>query len=377
VTRAFAARGVNRAFAARGVNRAFAARGVNRAFAARGVNRAFVVAALVLAGCAGKPLPPDLARAQSLETASPERAQQLYAAIEDRCRTQPLEGDDCALAALRTAELDEDQQQWAPAYAAWLRAAATSHVGSTRARSLARAASLAHARLGDDKSARELAWRCVEKEPDERSTDDALTLAIRLDEPRDWAALAAKLGELQTRLARFDVADNIAYDRAMLFTRHERDADAIAAFDALVAGWPRSSLRDDAMWRAAGMARAAGDFQGALRRLHQMVETRRDALITGSYNYLQLDDAQLLIGKIYIDDLHDLVRAADAFSRLADDFKESTLRDDALLELVRVRRAQNDTVAACKTLERLVRDFPDSNHMRETQTQKAELDCGE
>jgi TolA-binding protein len=337
----------------------------------------FAAAALALSACAGQHLPPDLAHAQSLETASPERARQIYAAIEERCKSQPLDGDDCAQAAVRTAELGEDQQQWAAAYAAWLRAAATSHLGSTRARSLARAASLAHARLGDDNSARELAWRCVEHEPDERSSDDALTLAVRLDEARDWAALAAKLAELQTRLARFGIGDNLAYDRAMLLTRHERDADAIAAFDALVAGWPRSSLRDDAMWRAAGMARTAGDFQGALRRLRQMVETRRDALITGSYNFLQLDDAQLLIGKIYIDDLHDLVRAADAFSRLADDFKESTLRDDALLELTRVRRAQNDTVAACKTLERLIRDFPDSNHMREAETQKSELDCGE
>ena len=137
------------------------------------------------------------------------------------------------------------------------------------------------------------------------------------------------------------------------------------------------SLRDDSLWRAASLARAAGDFQGAVRRLRQMVEIRRGALITGSYNYLQLDDAQLLIGKIYMDDLHDPLRAADAFSRLADDFKESTLRDDALLELVRVRRAQSDNPGACKTIERLIRDFPDSKHMREAETQKAELDCGE
>lgn len=337
----------------------------------------FVGAALALSACAGRSPPPDLARAQSLETSSPTEARRLYAAIEERCKSQPLDGDDCAQAAVRTAELGEDQQQWAAAYAAWLRAAATSHVGSTRARSLARAASLAHARLGDDKSARELAWRCVENEPDERSSDDALTLAVRLDEARDWAALAARLGELQTRLARFGIADNIAYARAMLLTRNEHDADAIAAFDALVAGWPRSSLRDDALWRAAGLARAAGDFQGALRRLRQMVDTRRGAHISGSFNYPQLDQAQLLIGKIYIDDLHDLVRADDAFSRLADDFKESALRDDALLELTRVHRAQNDNVAACKTLERLIRDFPDSEHMREAETQKAELDCGE
>ncbi len=332
---------------------------------------------LLLAACAGAPLPDDLWRAQQLESQSPERAQQIYAAFEARCRTQPLANDDCALAAVRSAELAEDHQQWQPAYAAWLRAATMSHVATTRARAWSRAASLAHARLGDDNAARELAWRCVENAPDERSTDDALTLAVRLDEPRDWQALAAKLAELQTRLERFDIADNIAYARALLFTRHEHDADAIAAFDALAEHWPRSSLRDDAIWRAAGLARAAGDFQGALRRLRAMVATKRVALITGSYNYLQLDDAQLLIGKIYLDDLHDLTRAGDAFERLADDFKESTLRDDALLELTRVRRAQNDKDAACKAVQRLIRDFPDSNHLREAETEKAELDCGE
>ncbi|HEX4458464.1 MAG TPA: tetratricopeptide repeat protein, partial [Polyangia bacterium] len=319
-----------------------------------------LIAALFVTSCAGQPVADDLWRAQQLESSSPAQAQQIYAAFEQRCKTQPLVNDDCALAAVRSAELAEDYQEWQQAYATWLSAASMSHVGTTRARALSRAASLAHARLGDDKSARELAWRCVENEPGERSADDALTLAVRIDEPRDWAALAAKLADLQVKLARFDVGEHIAYARALLLTRHDRNADAIAAFDALAATWPRSSLRDEAMWRAANLARAAGDFQGALRRLSAMV-AKRDALVAGGYNYLQLDNAQLLIGKIYADDLHDFEHAAEAFELLADKFKASSLRDDALLELTRVRRAENDKDAACTAVSRLLREFPDSN----------------
>src|SRR6202012_2633848 len=132
--------------------------------------------------------------------------------------------------------------------------------------------------------------------------------------------------------------------------RHDRAADAIAVFDTLANDWPHSSLRDDALWRAANLARTGGDFQGALRRLRLMLSTRKDAIITGSYNYLQLDDAQLLVGRIYLDDLHDPARAAEAFELLADDYPASTLRDDALYDLARARREAHDVPAACRAL---------------------------
>src|SRR5207248_4427551 len=128
--------------------------------------------------------------------------------------------------------------------------------------------------------------------------------------------------------------------------------------------YPHSGLRDDGLWRAAELLRGSGDFDGALRRLRRILASRKDALITGSYNYLQLDDAQLLTGRIYLDDLHDPARAAEAFQLLADDYPESVLRDDALYDLARAKREQHDVPAACRALARLIKQFPDGNRVR-------------
>jgi len=167
----------------------------------------------------------------------------------------------------------------------------------------------------------------------------------------------------------------VMFERGMLLSRHDRPSDAIAIFDGLADAYPHSSLRDDGLWRAAELLRTSGDFEGALKRLRRILSSRKDAIITGSYNYLQLDDAQLLVGRIYLDDLHDAARAADAFALLADDYPESVLRDDALYDLARARRAQGNVAAACKALARLCKQFPDGNRVRAARALQQELRC--
>jgi tetratricopeptide (TPR) repeat protein len=331
---------------------------------------------LVLVGCSGAPLPADFAHAQSLESTDPDRARTLYEALDARCRHgEKLAHDDCALVAVRLAEVAESQARWADAEAAWLRAAEVATQSRTAARALQRAADVAHADLHDDGAAAALAWRTVESYPDEIAADDALRLAIRIDEPRDWQALAARLGALYPRVVKFDVGDNVMFERGMLLARHDRAAEAIAIFDGLADAYPHSSLRDDGLWRAAELLRHSGDFEGALARLRRILSSRKDALITGSYNYLQLDDAQLLVGRIYLDDLHDPARAAEAFELLADDYPESVLRDDALYDLARARREQHDQPAACRALARLLKQFPDGNRVRAAKSLQQELAC--
>lgn len=326
-------------------------------------------------GCSGAPLPADFAHAQSFESTDPERARTLYDALAARCEHERLAHDDCALVAVRRAELDESAARFADAERQWLRAAAVTAQPRTAARALQRAADVAHVELHDDATAVALAWRTVESYPDEIAADDALKLAIRIDEPRDWQALAARLAALYPRVVKFDVGDNVLFERGMLLSRHDRAAEAIAIFDQLADAYPHSSLRDDGLWRSAELLRGGGDFDGALRRLRRILSSRKDAIITGSYNYLQLDDAQLLVGRIYLDDLHDPARAAEAFELLADDYPESTLRDDALYDLARAKREQHDTAAACRALARLVKQFPDGNRVRAARALMQELAC--
>jgi tetratricopeptide (TPR) repeat protein len=337
--------------------------------------RAAALAVAVVAGCSGAPLPADFAHAQSLESTDPERARKIYDGLDARCQHDLLEHDDCALVAVRLAELDEAAGRWRDAASTWQRAAAVTRQPRTIARALQRAADITHARLGDDAAAAALAWRVVESYPDEIAADDALKLALRIDEPRDWVALAARLAALYPRVVRFDVGDNVLFERGMLLARHERAAEAVAIFDELADAYPHSSLRDDGLWRAAELLRRSGDFEGALRRLRRILASRKDAIITGSYNYLQLDDAQLLVGRIYLDDLHDPAHAAEAFELLADDYPSSVLRDDALYDLARARREQHDLPAACRALARLVKQFPDGNRVRAAQTLQQELAC--
>jgi tetratricopeptide (TPR) repeat protein len=333
------------------------------------------VALAAVAGCSGAPLPADFAHAQSFESTDPERARSLYDALAARCAHERLAHDDCALVEVRVAELDESERRYADAEKAWLRAADVTAQPRTAARALQRAADVAHADLHDDATAATLAWRTVETYPDEIPADDALKLAIRIDEPRDWQALTARLAALYPRVVKFDLGDNVLFERGMLYGRHDQAADAIAVFDQLGDAYPHSSLRDDGLWRAAELLRKSGDFDGALRRLRRILSSRKDAIITGSYNYLQLDDAQLLVGRIYLDDLHDAARAAEAFELLADDYPESTLRDDALYDLARARKEQHDTAAACRALARLVKQFPDGNRVRAARSLQQELAC--
>ncbi|MGZ3442235.1 MAG: tetratricopeptide repeat protein [Polyangia bacterium] len=337
--------------------------------------RATALLGLVAAGCSGAPLPADFSRAQSLESTDPDRARSLYDALDVRCRSERLPHDDCALVAVRLAELDESAGRWPDAEARWLRAAEVTRQPRTAARALQRAADVAHADLRDDGAAATLAWRAVESYPDEIAADDALKLAVRIDEARDWSALSAHLGALYPRVVQFDVGDNVLFERGMLLSRHDRAAEAIAIFDQLADAYPHSSLRDDGLWRAAELLRTSGDFDGALRRLRRILASRKDAIITGSYNYLQLDDAQLLVGRIYLDDLHDPAHAAEAFELLADDYPESVLRDDALYDLARAKKEQHDLPAACRALARLIKQFPDGNRVRAARALQQELAC--
>ena len=349
------------------------------------MNRA-VLSLLVVAGCSGAPLATEFELAHAREAAQDDDgALTLYRLVRTDCErpgAKPRPHDDCALAIVREAQLLEKHGRYPEALEAWL--AVPKHASDRRksARALQRAAEIALEDLHDDARADELAWRTVERYADEVPADDALRLIVRIGKRRDPRALAARLDALWPTVEKLDLGDNVLYERAELSrTVLEAPAEAIALYDRLARRYPRSGLRDDGIWHAAELSRAQGDADGALKRLRIILESRRDALVTGSYNSVYLDDAEYLTGQIYLDDLHDAQHAIEAFSTLADDFPESILKDDALVELARAYLSRHapssadDKKQACASILRLLRTYPDSNRRRQARELGAELAC--
>jgi tetratricopeptide (TPR) repeat protein len=337
------------------------------------------VLAGVLAACAGAPpLPTEFELAHQKEAAQDDDgALLLYRTVRADCErpgATPRPKNDCALAVVREAQLHEKHHRWQESFDAWRAVETRSGDKRVSARALVRAAIVATDELRKDEVAEELAWRTIARYPDEVPADDALQLAVRLGKRRDPARLARQLEELWPRVRQLDLGDNVMWERAELSRLSGEPLSAIPIYDRLIAEYPRSGLRDDALWHSAHLLREAGKPREALRRLQVILDSRRDALITGSYNSIWLDDAQLLKGQILLDDLHDAALAAESFRLLADDFPESVLKDDGLYELARAQK-DKDRPGACASLARLLKTYPDSNRLRQARALETDLSC--
>lgn len=207
-------------------------------------------------------------------------------------------------------------------------------------------------------------WKVVTDDPDEAPAADAIRRLLEDGRRRNAAALAAQIAALITPLAETQVADNLVWSLADL-TEHElaNAAGARALYDRIPADFPGSGLRDDARWNAARISRAMGDPAGAVARLRALLATREVAFGVGSYFSIWLDDAQLELGKVLRDDLHDLPGAIDAFERLPHLYPASILRDDALYELAVTRARAGDRKGACAAVARLAKEAPDSKYV--------------
>ena len=215
-------------------------------------------------------------------------------------------------------------------------------------------------------------WKVVTDWPDEPVAADALKDLLDDGRSRDARALAEQIGKLLTPLAQTQVADNLLWSLADL-EEHElaNPSAARALYDRIPQDYPESGLRDDARWNAARISRALGDPKGAVVRLRALLATREVSLGAGSYFSIWLDDAQLELGKILRDDLHDPAGAVAAFRQLPKDYPASILRDDALYELAVTLAQTNDHVGACAAVRDLKKLEPDSKYVPKT----VELGC--
>lgn len=201
-----------------------------------------------------------------------------------------------------------------------------------------------------------LFWRVVTEYPDEPTAADALTELVTAHR----AEVAPRIQQLLPTLLHTQVADNLMFALADLDAHELNDPHAaLALYDRIPREYPDSGLRDDARWLGANLARQLGDAKGCADRLRGLLATREVAWMAGSYFSIWLDDAQLLLGQVLRDDLHDPEGAAAAFRQLPKDYPASTLKDDALYELSKTGDAH-----ACAELKR---QFPDSKYVERCQ----------
>jgi outer membrane protein assembly factor BamD (BamD/ComL family) len=234
------------------------------------------------------------------------------------------------------------------------------------ARALVRAAQ-AHDRAGEPDLALAAAWRAVDGYPDSEGARDGVRIAHRIAKKRGGSLLAtfrrAAL-DRAARLGKLDVADALVFGAAEAAVELGDAQTGRREYEAFASRFPASGLYDDALWLAAGIARGAGDFAGAIADLERIVDTKRTALIVGSFDLQHLHEAALEIGKIELEDRKDARAAIKAFERLRDKLGESRERDDAQWWISVAYERLGDRPSACAALDRLAREYPGSRHLR-------------
>lgn len=341
---------------------------------------ALVVA--LLAGTAACVAPPPTARYRDAYDAAarlereghPAKAAAAYGVAADRASRPRYRWQ----AAYRQARELEKAGRRAEALALYLAIADEDPAGEMAPRCVYYAARMAH-EDGESELALERLRRVVETYPDSGLAPQAVRRAVQwLERLGESERALALLVELEERLRGTDVGDNLLYHQALLHERAGRWEPALELFERMAElyPYPNSSLFDDAMWRAGNLALERGQPERALGYLRSLTSRREDSLGTGSYYTEWTDDAQLLIGRILLEQLGDRRGAAHAFEELAT-FPDSVLADDGLYWAARVYGMEGDRDRACRALERMLEQFPYSNLQRRARAARSELDCSE
>jgi tetratricopeptide (TPR) repeat protein len=338
------------------------------------VTKTFLTALLLWACTASAPLPDLIAAEHSARAHDWDGAIAKFRAAQVSCLrlTPPRRARAaCSEALLGEGETLDDAGRAPDAIAVYLAIPPRAPDDATAATATYRAGTLL-LRAHREVEAWTALWKVVTDWPDEPTAADALQTLVEDGRKRDARALADQLAKLLTSLAETKVGDNLLWWLADL-DEHElaRPDTARTLYDRIPTDYPQSGLRDDARWRGANLSRTLGDSPGAVARLRLLLATREVSLLAGSYFSIWLDDAQLLLGQILRDDLHDARGAIAAFRKLPKDYPQSVLRDDALYELAVTLASTGDHTAACTAVRDLVKLEPDSKYVPRTR----ELGC--
>ncbi|MBL8682817.1 MAG: tetratricopeptide repeat protein [Myxococcales bacterium] len=190
--------------------------------------------------------------------------------------------------------------------------------------------------------------RAIELALIEADTRDATYAATERFAARAWA-----------RLSNTELAATLDVELARRRRRAGRHRDAITLYErALTWRYPHNPRWDDASLELARIHEEAGRFAEALAVIDRALSMREQlVLIPGSAVRPKFPELALERAKV-LEAMGELGRAADAYRALYVDFRDSTLRDDALENESRVRRAMGDAARSCAVDAQLAREFP-------------------
>ncbi|PKN47703.1 MAG: hypothetical protein CVU59_01975 [Deltaproteobacteria bacterium HGW-Deltaproteobacteria-17] len=204
-------------------------------------------------------------------------------------------------------------------------------------------------------------WELVQKFPGTVAAEDALWKVVELSRGRP--------GELVRRLLAFYgkhrnsfIASLVLMEAAKLahgIDNPEWKRYAVHLLSFLAGRHPDSPRWDEALYLAAGWSRELGKTKEAIAFLHQLMKTRESSLFFGDYNSQWLDDAQLLLGDLYLE-RKETKAAEKAWSDLPAKFPDSRLRDRAWLRLMELHTARGRPRPACAAARELVKKMPRS-----------------
>jgi len=323
-----------------------------------------VALALLALGC-GSPPPAAYSReTDAAQTARKQGRHRLAAQHYERAAELAKQPRDAEEARYRAADSYERAGDFARAEAMYRALAAPGPSSERQARADFALAQLLE-RTGREAAGQEQLVAAIRKHPSSGLARDALERHLRYLRQRGGseAALAYLAGETAA-LSATELAEALTYRRARELDDAGRTAEARDAYLACAARfpYPGGAYWDDALMRAAEKELALGAPERAVAHLSRMLAEQEDASIMGSYERARYAEAQLELGRIYRDALHDPSRARAELRKVWLKHPKSSLVDDALFEEALLARSVGDVAGTCSPLSIIVTQVPTSRY---------------
>jgi len=328
------------------------------------VKRALGLLLVALAGCGSPPPAAYTRETTSAQAAQREGRHRAAAEAYERAARIADKPRDADEARYRAADAFERAGDTARAEALYRALAADAGAGERQSRAAFALAELLE-RSGREREAHEQLALAIRRHPDSGVARGALLRHLDYLRAEGGSARVLEYLAAETRaLSGSELAETLVYRRARELDTENRTAEARDAYLECAARfpYPTGAYWDDALWRAAQKELLLGGPQRAIAHLRRMLAEQESARIMGSYERARYAEAQLQLGRIYRDVLHDPTGARFELRQVWVRHPQSALVDDALFEEAKVAYDAGDPPGSCAALRLLLQQRPDSRY---------------